>query len=348
MRGPGYWLWLAGSEGLHARALDSWPEGEKETLEALKRQGASEKRLAALTESLASRWAEAEYERLEKIGAQFVSCEDEAYPEGLRDLEEPPLGLWVLGTVPTKRSVGVVGTRRCSPYGGSVAGKVGSALAQSDLPLVSGGAQGIDSAAHSGCLEAGGVTLAVLGTGLDKLWPPEHGELFSRIVEGGGALVSEYALGTPGRPWRFPRRNRIIAALSSVLVVVESGHKGGAMITAGLAMGLGRELWAVPGRIDEEVSRGSNQLIADGASPLVDVGAFIESLTGSAQLDLFQSPSLTAEEASVFEAVCHQSDQTADSLALKTGLSPMAVLTAISSLEIKGLVVTLASRVRRR
>ncbi|MDR1049274.1 MAG: DNA-processing protein DprA, partial [Synergistaceae bacterium] len=266
-----------------------------------KRLGLRPSSCARLAELLAERdWPQRELERTDAAGARFVAIDDPEYPVRLKDLPSPPLGLYVRGELDAGPSLAVVGTRRCSPYGRSVAEALGRAAARAGCRVVSGGAKGIDGAGHRGCLSGGGSTVAVLGTGVDRVYPAEHHALFHEIAEK-GALVSEYPIGTGGDPWRFPERNRVIAALSHRVVVAESPEDGGSMITARLALDLGREVWSVPGRITESVSKGTNALIRDGAHPLVDIDDFIGKVTGRYGQMVLEfgpaaSPPLSADE----------------------------------------------------
>ncbi len=225
-------------------------------------------------------WPERELERAEKLGVKFINIYDKDYPARLREIYHAPIGLYVKGSVDLALlSVAIVGTRRCTQYGRNVATNLGRALARVGFTVVSGGARGIDAAGHRGCLAENGVTIAVLGTGIDIVYPSEHRELFDEISHR-GALVSEYPIGTSGEPWRFPERNRIIMGLSGRTVIVESPVDGGAMGTANLALEAGREIWCVPGRINEDTCRGSNNLLRDGAHVLTDIGEFIQTISG--------------------------------------------------------------------
>ncbi|MGI6076114.1 MAG: DNA-processing protein DprA [Pyramidobacter sp.] len=287
---------------------------------------------------MAEKWPQKEIERADASGIFLISWYDNNYPERLRHIKDPPLILYIKGTLPDfEMSYSVVGTRRCTPYGFKTAERLGAALAQAGMTVLSGGARGIDGAAHGGALSQGGITAAVLGTGVDVVWPPEHDELFDNILKK-GALISEYPLGRPGLPWRFPRRNRIIAALSKALVVVESPFKGGAMITARLAMEMGREIWAVPGRIDERVSEGSNRLILDGAVPLVSIKDFIDTINAFGQLPLFTPVKLDDERQRILECLQKEGDLTADQIAARTGIPPVKLLSLLTDLQIQTLI----------
>jgi len=201
------------------------------------------------------------------------------YPRLLCELPDPPPILFVRGTLdePDRFGIGVVGSRRATPYGRSVTERIGRELAGHGLTVVSGGAIGIDTAAHRGALAGGGRTLAVLGCGIDIDYPRENRALFEEIAAH-GALISEYALGTPPEAWRFPARNRIISGLSQGTLVVEAPRASGALITARFAAEQGRPVMAVPGNIDRESSFGANQLIKDGAIPVTETNDILRAL----------------------------------------------------------------------
>ncbi|HUF95670.1 MAG TPA: DNA-processing protein DprA [Acidimicrobiia bacterium] len=214
----------------------------------------------------------------------LLSPGGEGYPPGLMDLEKPP-PIYVRGSAPSGVCVAVVGTRRCTRYGLEIAGSIGRRIAAAGWVTASGLARGIDAAAHRGTVEAGGRGVAILGSGLDHIYPRENASLAGQLIELGGALVSEYPGTTPPDRWRFPARNRLIAAMSLAVVVVESKLAGGAQITAVLAAEMGRPVFAVPGDIGREASEGTNQLIRDGAIPILgaeDLIAELSLLTGTA------------------------------------------------------------------
>ena len=292
-------------------------------------------------------WAGRELERAERFGARFLTVDDVDYPPRLKDLPQPPIGLYVKGRLDVAApSAAIVGTRHCSPYGRSVAEGLGRALARSGFLVVSGGARGIDASGHRGALEAGGGTTAVFGTGVDCVYPAEHRDLFHRIAET-GALISEYPMGASGDPWRFPERNRIIVGMAGRVVVVESPEDGGAMITARLAMDIGREVWCVPGRITETVCRGTNRLLRDGAQALVDVEEFVQCISGhygQLVLDLEDAPPRPAPELSVDEKIVlgllqRQGNRTMDELLAESGLDFATLQTCMLTLSANGLAV---------
>src|SRR2546423_6107457 len=225
--------------------------------------------------ALRDRHAEAqrELERVREIeGADVLVLDDGAYPALLREIPDPPITLYVRGLWQEcldAPCVGVVGSRRCSTYGQSVASMLARELASRGVTIVSGLARGIDAAAHRGALEAGGRTVAVLGTGIDEVYPRDHRKLATEILERGGALVTQFPLGTPPVAENFPYRNRIISGLSLGVVVVEAAENSGSLITARLALEQGREVYAVPGNITSRNSFGTNFLIKGAGAKLV-------------------------------------------------------------------------------
>lgn len=191
---------------------------------------------------------------------------------------EAPSQLWVRGKAPSLPGVAIVGTRRCTEYGRSIARILGHAVASAGWPVISGLARGIDAAAHVGTLDGRGDGFAVLGSGVDVIYPADNRGLAARLLEHSGGLISEYPPGTPPAPFRFPARNRIIAGLSRAVVVVEAAVTGGALITARFALDQGKEVLAVPGDIVRATSEGCNLLIRDGAHPVLSAKDLIESL----------------------------------------------------------------------
>jgi len=193
-------------------------------------------------------------------------------------VSQAPSHLWVRGNLPTMPGVAIVGTRRCTEYGRLIARNLGHAVASAGWPVISGLARGIDAAAHGGTLDGGGDGFAILGCGVDVIYPADNRGLAKRLLENFGGLISEYPPGTPPAPFRFPARNRIIAGLSGAVVVVEAAATGGALITARLALDQGKDVLAVPGDINRVTSEGCNLLIRDGAHPVLSAEDLIESL----------------------------------------------------------------------
>jgi DNA processing protein len=203
----------------------------------------------------------------EKAGVSVLTTLDEGYPELLKNIYDPPLVLYVRGSFKPVPAAGIVGTRRATAYGLRTAARLASELAAAGVAVVSGLARGVDTAAHEAAVKAAGVTWAAMGTGLGSIFPSENRRLSERIVETGGALISEFPMAMEAFPSHFPRRNRIISGLSLATVVVEGGFESGALITARFALEQGREVLAVPGPVDSPVSRGPNYYIKNGAYP---------------------------------------------------------------------------------
>jgi len=212
----------------------------------------------------------AEWDRMMCSGIQVVTVNEDAYPSKLKSIEQPPPVLYIKGDLSCRdeNAIAIVGTRLKTAYGKQVATELCSFLARNQITVVSGLARGIDSIAHAATIESGGRTIAVLGNGVDVVYPPEHREL-SKQIESNGALVSEYFPGTPPDGVNFPPRNRIISGLSAATVIIEAGDRSGALITAEFAANQGREVFAVPGPIFSMNSKGTNRLIRDGAIPLL-------------------------------------------------------------------------------
>lgn len=203
-------------------------------------------------------------------GVRIVTLFDAGYPASLKEISDPPLVLYVKGELPTEPyAVAVVGSRACTAYGEKAAQYFARVLTQQGLPIISGGARGIDTAAHEACLEAGGKTVAVLGCGIDIAYPTSNRTLFAKIVQRGGAVITEYAPGMQPLSSNFPARNRIIVGLSRAVLVAEAKQRSGAVITANIAADENREVYCVPGNIFDGTSTGCHELIRTGAK-LVD------------------------------------------------------------------------------
>jgi len=220
-------------------------------------------------------------ERCARMGVRVCRAHDDAYPERLLEIADPPLVLYYRGLVPARLepAVAVVGSRRASRYGLRWAARLGRELAASGVVVVSGLARGVDSAAHEGALEAG-VSAAVLASGPDRVYPACNRRLSHRLAEV-GSLMSEYPPGTPSQRWRFPVRNRIITGLARATVVVEAALRSGSKVSGELTINQGRELFALPGNIDSPSSRGTNELLRDGATPLLDVEDVLRFIHGA-------------------------------------------------------------------
>jgi DNA processing protein len=265
---------------------------------------------------------------------RFVGRSEPEYPPLLRELHDPPPGLFVRGSPELdllhRPAVAIVGARVSSAYGSQVARLLARELARAGLVVVSGLARGVDGEAHRGALDAGGITVAVLGCGVDRDYPAAHGQLAARICER-GLVVSEYAPGVEPAPWRFPARNRVIAALTAATVVVEARERSGALITADFALEAGREVFAVPGEITSALSTGTNALLRLGATPLTAASDVLEALG----IDAPEPPPLDLDEgaARVLDVLAAAAAGV-DELVRGTGLDAAAVATALAELEL--------------
>jgi DNA processing protein len=219
------------------------------------------------------------WEHIQHQGIQVLTWEDEAYPSRLKEIDQPPPVLYLRGSLTPEDewAVAIVGTRGITAYGRQMTAELASTLARRGVTVVSGLARGVDAEAHKAALAAGGRTLAVLGNGVDQIYPPEHRQLAERVIAS-GALVSDYAPGTPPDGVNFPPRNRIISGLSLAVIIVEAGEHSGALITAEFAVEQGRDVFAVPGNINAPKSVGCNRLIQQGARPLLGPDDVLEAL----------------------------------------------------------------------
>jgi DNA processing protein len=260
------------------------------------------------------------------------------YPVGLHDLEDAP-PIYVSGRLTAATGVAVVGTRRCTRYGSELARSFGESIAKAGWTTVSGLARGIDAAAHKGTLDTGGHAVAVLGCGIDVVYPAENRKLHMEIVSSGGALISEYPPGIPPDRWRFPARNRLIAAMSAAVVVVEAGEKGGALITARLAAELGRPVLVVPGDVDRSASVGCNKLIRDGAYPVLGAADLVE------ELSLLIGEAPVKKSSSEVVPVIPDDGLSLDDLVASWSCTPSEALVRVGRLEAEGVVRRVGDRV---
>jgi DNA processing protein len=309
--------------------------------DALYRVGLDRRSLENLLETRARVDLDREVRRVAAVGAHILTWEDEGYPKLLAEIPDPPPVLYVRGELKPEDAwaVAVVGTRRASTYGREVTRRLVSVLAQSGVTIVSGLARGIDAVAHQTALEAGGRTIAVLGCGIDLVYPPEHRELARRIAAQ-GALVSEYPLGTQPEPGNFPPRNRIISGLSLGVVITEAGRDSGALITADYAAEQGRDVFAVPGSILSAGCAGTNRLIQDGAKPVLDAADILQELNltmVAEQKEARQALPTTETEALI---LAHLSAEPVhvDDLTRAVGLPVAQVTSTLALMELKGMV----------
>ncbi len=293
---------------------------------------------------------EAELALLDRKGITFLHFGDPEYPEPLKNIFDPPPGLFVRGKITgnDSQAVAVVGSRKATRYGLTVASRLAGDLAGSGVTVISGMARGIDTAAHRGALEAGGRTIAVLGCGLDVAYPGENAGLMEEIARK-GAVVSEFPLGTRPEAWHFPVRNRIISGLSRGVVVVEAAPRSGALITADFALDQGRDVMAVPGNVTSDLSRGPNRLIRQGARPVESAADILEDL-GLERLfrpEEREAPgaSLSPEEEAVRKIISSCEPVTLDDLVDRSGMPAQKVLAVLTFLEMKGIVRQLPGKV---
>ena len=310
--------------------------------------------------------ADAEIEAVRRLGGDILLLDDGVYPASLREIYDPPIVLYVKGAWSeclNQPCVGVVGSRKCSTYGQNAALMLSRDLAQRSVTVVSGFARGIDAAAHRGALEAGGRTVAVLGTGIDEVYPRDHKRLATEVLDRGGALVSQFPLGTPPVSENFPYRNRIISGLSLGVLVVEASEHSGSLITARLAIEQNREVFAVPGNITSRNSFGTNYLIKGAGAKLVqqwqDIATelppqiaarllpppFGEQKEPSLSDKLsFVPEGLSRTETSVFKLLTPDSPLHIDSLVDKSKLKMSELTAALLALEMRELIRALPGR----
>ncbi len=274
----------------------------------------------------------------EKLDAGMLSFFCRGYPGALKGIKDPPLVLFALGDVSLlqTRCVAIVGTRRASPYGKWAAGEMGKRIALAGVTVVSGMAEGIDSAAHAGCLRAGGKTIAVFGTGVDVCFPKSNADLYREIREK-GLLLSEYPFGQWGYASNFPERNRIIAGLSESCIVAEGAVKSGSLITAGLAAEQGRNVFALPGNINQPGSAGTNLLLSEGVPPIVSMEDLLHTL-GLAGLQARERTDLSGEEKRLMKWVSTCGSSSRQYVCEGSGLPFSEANALLVCLELKGLV----------
>jgi DNA processing protein len=273
---------------------------------------------------------------------RLLTPADPDWPPALAHAAPPPKRLFLRGRLPDRSGVAVVGTRKMTPYGRACVELLVPEIVRLGIPVVSGLALGVDGAAHEAALRAGGTTFAVIGSGVDdgSIYPRAHAGLARRVLEAQGGVMSEYPSGAPGLPHHFPERNRLVAALARAVLVVEAPRKSGAMITAKLALEMGKDVWAVPGPITHPNSEGPNALIRDGATPIAgpdDVALALGAKPRQARLPMPSAAS--SMERAALEAVAAGHD-TADALAKALGRPIGAVSGLLTSLELSGAIHT--------
>ncbi len=348
-----YLMWLSRIEGIGIKRirmlLDYFHSAEevwnakREQLAALR--GIPEKTINAILcakdEKKLNHWIE----ELEEKGIKFHSFLHPLYPNLLKQIYSPPVGIYIKGSLPDDDidKISLVGARRCSRYGANVTYQMSKDLAKANIVVVSGMAKGIDTMAHKGILDGGGQTIAVLGSGIDVCYPAENKELMERIIKN-GCIISEYPPGTEPAPHYFPNRNRIIAGLSKVVVVVEAGKKSGTLITADIALESGREVFVVPGNITSALSEGTNNLIKQGCPIVTETNDILfelgityneyEKQTIAKQV----AASLTPEEKEIFDVIFDKEPVLPETICRKLHKNIQEVQYILSLLEIAGFI----------
>ena len=343
-----YWVGFNMVKGIGAvrfkALLDAFGNAEtawNASPEALAGAGLSQKVIESFQRVRKGVSLEQVWERIQSLGVEVLTWNDEGYPRHLKEIDQPPPVLYIRGALQPEDewAVAIVGTRRVTAYGRQVAEEVATTLARNGVTIVSGLARGVDSIAHQAALNAGGRTLAVLGNGVDLIYPPENRRLADQIMAH-GALVSDYALGTQPDGINFPPRNRIISGLSLAVIIIEAGETSGALITASFAAEQGRDVFAVPGNINAPQSQGTNRLIRDGAQPLLNPQDVLEALNltmvteqRTARVALPTDPI----EARVFKVLTHE-PMHVDEIRAQVNMPIETVSATLTMMELKGMV----------
>ncbi len=348
-----YWLALHLTPGVGSifikRLLDRFKTPEAvfraPLKELLRIEGLGEKVAGEIQKGPAEKVVKRELSLLEKAGGRIVTLKDDDYPKRLKDIYDPPALLYLRGELRTEDelAVAIVGSRKTSVYGREVTERIGGDLARHGVTVVSGMARGIDSVAHKGALRGGGRTIAVLGCGVDVIYPSENRNLFHQIIDQ-GAVLSEFRMGSPPEAGHFPRRNRIISGLSIGVVIVQASAESGSLITAGYALEQGREVFAVPGNIGAEGSRGTNQLIKEGAKLVESSEDILEEILPQwrregemAQRGRDAVPTLTEAEKCLY-GLLDETPLHIDAIIRESQLDPGNVSSLLLNLELKGLI----------
>ena len=319
--------------------------------ELKKIEGLRSQTIEAIVAFKDNEWAKKELDRIEKQGITFLTIQDERFPRNLKEIYDPPPFLYVKGELREEDnlSLAVVGSRNASSYGKAMTQRLSRTLTERGFTIVSGLARGIDTCAHKGALEGGGRTVAVLGSGIDLIYPWENKGLAEEITLH-GAVVSEFSLGTQPEAINFPPRNRIISGLSLGAVIVEASFRSGSLITARMALEQGREVFAVPGNVDSLWSKGTNRLIKEGAKLIMDPDDIIEEVlpqykapATSRQGKPPETRGLTPEGRRIFDLL-DSNPLHIDRLIQQSGLQPNLVSSLLLELELKGLVKQLPGK----
>ncbi len=293
-----------------------------------------------------------EKQALEQMGGRFVSFEHPDYPPLLKTIYDPPIGLYFCGNLkPKLNTIAIIGSRYATIYGLQMAERLSGELAERGWCVISGFARGIDTASHRGALRVQGETAAVLGCGIDRIYPPENGELYTQL-KNKGCLISEFPLGMRADRVTFPRRNRILSGMSQAVLVIESDLKGGSMLTASFAIEQNRQVFAIPGRMDSDMSRGCHQLIRNGATLVTCVEDILEDLNSAPPLDLKldlepkiqelqydQNPPLSEIEGRVYNLLKAKGPLGSSEICSMSSIKPENVQAILFSLELNRWIV---------
>jgi DNA processing protein len=307
---------------------------------------------AALRRLDAARAGEAEARRAAALGVEILTLADAGYPAALRSIADPPPVLYCRGGLlpGDGDAIAIVGSRKATPYGRTVAERLGRDLAACGIAVVSGLARGIDGCAHRAALAAGGRTIAVLGAGLDRIYPPEHRGLAGEVA-GCGALLTEFPLGLAPDKWHFPLRNRVISGLARGVVVVEAGERSGALITVDQALEQAREVFAVPGPVTSPASAGTNRLIKQGAKLVEDVRDILEEFPGFAARLPAAAPAgadaISAAERRLLAGL-GSDPRSIDEITRTAAVAAAETSALLTGLEVKGLVRQFAGKLFAR
>jgi DNA processing protein len=348
-----YWLALSLTPGIGStlmrRLLDRFntPEAvfHAPMKELSKIEGLGEKVVQEIRKGPLEKVVERELSLLREVGGRVITLKDEEYPKRLKDIYDPPALLYVRGELKKEDefAIAIVGSRKTTPYGRWFTEKVSQELARHGVTIVSGMARGIDSLAHWGAISGGGRTIAVLGCGVDVIYPSENRNLFAKMIDR-GAILSEFPMGSPPEGGHFPRRNRIISGLSLGVVVVQASEKSGSLITAGYALEQGREVFAVPGNVGTESSRGTHRLIKEGAKLVESSEDILEEILPQWRGERettpkveIPRPDLTEEEKVLYELLS-ETPLHIDVMIRESRMDPGKVSSLLLNLELKGMI----------
>ena len=352
-----YWIWLSAVPGMSARRFYKLLSEAEDAANVFDCPGEyrrlmDDKLYDALCASKADGGPDRLFEELEREGVRAVARCSDAYPARLMHISDPPATLYVKGngTLEQERPFAVVGTRRASYDGKKAAGEFVRTLAENGVSVISGLARGIDTFAHTACLDAGGMTVAVLGNGLGSVYPPENKALAQRILDTGGCLISEYRLEQEPSRWTFPARNRIIAGMSDGVLVVEGDKKSGSLITAQLALEEGRDVFAIPGSIYNYLAEGPNSLIQNGAYMALSPWDILESLRWGTRPNAKQTqnktPELDESEKKIYDLL-KTGAMSFDELENATGFATAQLNACLTMLTLRSIVIKLPGNVYR-